>query len=247
MKCILYIPKNHNEQFGAFQEKGEVSLYSKKVLIKKDCKDVLLPNFLRFVKGVVDCEDIPLNISREGYQDSALMAKLKSFLTKRVLKALREEADKDPAAYSKWYNDFEMFIKEGSIDPEYKKDVALLNRYSLNTQDGVVSLKDYISLKKPTQDRILYMFAPNKAVANESPYVYPLTKAGVPVLITNTHIDEMIFRELDTFEGLKFANIETDIEDVERILKGLGEDKVEQKGERIPEEELTPFSLWIKQ
>ena len=63
----------------------------------------MLPNFLRFVKGVVDCEDIPLNISRENYQDSALMAKLKGFLTKRILKTLKEEAERDPAAYNKWY------------------------------------------------------------------------------------------------------------------------------------------------
>lgn len=64
LKSILYVPESHGERFGAFQEKSEVSLYSKKVLIKKDCKDILLPNFLRFMKGVVDCEDIPLNISR---------------------------------------------------------------------------------------------------------------------------------------------------------------------------------------
>lgn len=103
LKAILYIPETHSEKFGTFSEKGEVSLYSKKVLIKKDCREILLPNFLRFVKGVVDCEDIPLNISRENYQDSALMAKLKGFLTKRIIKTLKEEADRDPNAYNKWY------------------------------------------------------------------------------------------------------------------------------------------------
>lgn len=72
--------------------------------------------------------------------------------------------------------------------------MALLNRYSLNTLDGVFSLKDYIAHKKPTQDRIFYLFSPNKIVSNDSPYVYPLTKAGIPVLIANTHIDEVIFR-----------------------------------------------------
>lgn len=101
--------------------------------------------------------------------------------------------------------------------------MALLNRYDLNTQDGSFSLKDYIALKKPTQDRIFFMFSPNRSVANDSPYVYALTKAGIPVLIANTHIDEAIFRELDTFEGLKFANVETDTEDVERNLRGVGE------------------------
>lgn len=90
---------------------------------------------------------------------------------------------------------------------EYKKDVALLNRYGLNTQDGHFSLKDYVSLKKPTQDRIFFMFSQNRITVNDSPYVYPLTKAGIPVLIANTHLDEVIFRELDTFEGLKFSNV----------------------------------------
>lgn len=88
-----------------------MSLYSKKVLIKKNCKDILLPNFLRFVKGVVDCEDIPLNISRETYQDTALMAKLKSFVTKKLLKYLKDEANKNPEEYQKWYSDFTQFIK----------------------------------------------------------------------------------------------------------------------------------------
>ena len=111
IKSILYIPQKHGEKFGFEQEKGEVSLYSKRVLIKKDCKAVLLPNFLRFVKGVVDCEDIPLNISRENYQDTALMNKLKHFITKRVLKHIRDDAEKDPVAYNKWYKEFEPFIK----------------------------------------------------------------------------------------------------------------------------------------
>lgn len=177
------------------------------------------------------------------------MGKLRNFLTKRVLKVLKEEAEFDPVAYNKWYSDFEIFIKEGSIDPEYKKDVVLLNRYGLNTQEGQFSLKDYVAMKKPTQDRIFYLFGSNRGTANDSPYMYPLTKAGVPVLIADTHLDEVIFRELDTFEGLKFANVETDTEDVERTLKGLGDEaKQEVKGtERIRDEELTPFSLWIKQ
>lgn len=146
-------------------EKGLVSLYSKKVLIKKDCKEVLFPNFLRFLRGVVDCEDIPLNISRENYQDSALMAKLRSFLTKRILKFLKEEADKNPDEYNKWYEQFAIFIKEGSIDPDFKKDVIDLNRYEITGQSGLQTLKDYVKLKTTTQDRIFYMFAPNGIVA----------------------------------------------------------------------------------
>lgn len=94
------------------------------------------------------------------------MNKLKTFLTKRILKHLRDEAEKDPAAYNKWYKDFQPFIKEGSIDHNYKKDVAPLNRFRLNTQDGVFSLKNYIEVKKPTQDCIFFMFSPNAKLAN---------------------------------------------------------------------------------
>lgn len=83
----------------------KVDLYSRKVLIKPNCRE-LLPHFLRFVKGVVDCEDIPLNISRENYQDSSLIAKLKNILSRRVLKMLSEEAEKDETAYLEWYNEF---------------------------------------------------------------------------------------------------------------------------------------------
>jgi HSP90 family molecular chaperone len=96
LKAVLFMPRSHSEKFGLSQERGEVSLYSKKILIKKDCKDILLPHFLRFVKGVVDCEDIPLNISRETYQDSALIAKLRTFLTKRLIKYMKDEAEKNP-------------------------------------------------------------------------------------------------------------------------------------------------------
>ena len=88
IKSILYVPNDHMERYGIGQEKNELSLYSKKILIKKECKE-LLPNYLRFVKGVVDCEDIPLNISRENYQDSALISKIKVVLTNRILKHLK--------------------------------------------------------------------------------------------------------------------------------------------------------------
>lgn len=102
-------------------EEFDVHLYSKKILIKKNCRE-LLPNFLRFVKGVVDCEDLPLNISREHYQDTALVSKLKSIVTMRVLKELESEANKDIGGYLAWYNDFQNFLKEGiAMDEQYRE------------------------------------------------------------------------------------------------------------------------------
>jgi len=85
IKALLYIPSTHSEKLGMMTESTDISLYSRKILIKAKCQE-LLPGYLRFVKGVVDCEDIPLNISRENYQDSNLISKLRNVLTRRVLK-----------------------------------------------------------------------------------------------------------------------------------------------------------------
>ena len=84
------------------------------MLIKEKCAE-LLPHYLRFVKGVVDCEDLPLNISRENYQDSGLIDKLRSVLARRVIKLIDDEAKRDPDAYVRWYNDFHSFLKEGMV------------------------------------------------------------------------------------------------------------------------------------
>ena len=112
------MPSLHGEKMGMTQEQSEVHLYCRKVLIKSSCQE-LLPHYLRFVKGVVDCEDLPLNISREGYQDSSLIMKLRNVLTRRVLKLLDDEARKDGDKYNKWFVDFQTFLKEGlSVDTE---------------------------------------------------------------------------------------------------------------------------------
>jgi len=112
IKSILYVPSTHKERQGLTQESSEIHLYSRKVMIKEKCAE-LLPHYLRFVKGVVDCEDIPLNISRENYQDSGLITKLRNVITRRVIKMIDDEAKRDPEAYKKWYGDFGHFLKEG--------------------------------------------------------------------------------------------------------------------------------------
>lgn len=96
------------------QEPFKLHLYSRKVMIKENCKE-LVPSYLRFVKGIVDCEDLPLNISRETYQDSALMGKLKNVVTRRILKFIEDEMKRDAKAYDAWYKDFQVFLKEGVL------------------------------------------------------------------------------------------------------------------------------------
>lgn len=134
IRSVLYIPSTHNERQALMQESLDMHLYSRKVLIKEKCQD-LLPHYLRFVKGVVDCEDLPLNISRENYQDSGLISKLRNVLTRRIIKMLDDEAKRDPEKYKKWYNDFGMFVKEGiAVDTENKEALFRLLRFE--TRNG---------------------------------------------------------------------------------------------------------------
>jgi len=174
------------------QEEMKISLYSKKVLIKADCRE-LLPNFLRFVKGVVDCEDIPLNISRENYQDTMLIAKLKNIISKRVLKMLVEESEKDEASYIEWYNEFQFFLKEGlASEADYQDALLPLIRYNANYTDKFVNIEDYVKKMIPGQETIYFILAPSRELALSSPYMEPFKNTKVPVLVVNMHVDEMV-------------------------------------------------------
>lgn len=121
IKALLYVPTTHQEKFEMMSEKQRIDLYSRKVLIKESCAE-LIPAYLRFVKGIVDCEDLPLNISRETYQDSNLISKLRNVITRRILKFIEDEMKKDAAGYDKWFVDFQQFLKEGVMSDTENKE-----------------------------------------------------------------------------------------------------------------------------
>ena len=111
----------------------------------------MLPHYLRFVKGVVDCEDLPLNISRENYQDSGLITKLRNVLTRRVIKMIDDEAKRDPIKYKRWFAEFAIFLKEGIASDQENKDALFkLLRFASrnNSKEELISLDDYISNMK---------------------------------------------------------------------------------------------------
>ena len=122
-------------------------------MIKENCEE-LLPHYLRFVKGVVDCEDLPLNISRENYQDSGLIIKLRNVITRRVIKMIDDEAKRDPESFKKWYDTFSNFLKEGiATDNDNKEKLFQLLRFytKKNGKGKYISLDDYISNMKDGQ------------------------------------------------------------------------------------------------
>lgn len=243
IKALLYVPSTNTEKFGAQQEASHLHLYCRKVLIKSKCSE-LLPHWLRFVKGVVDCEDLPLNISRENYQDSHLMAKLKNALTRRVLKLLEDEIKKDSEKYDKWFAEFNQYLKEGlATDQDHAQPLLKLMRYK-STLSGkkFLSLDNYVDKMKDGQKNIYFHVAGNQT-STTSPFLEPFNKAEIPVIILENHIDEVCLKNVNEFKGFKFVNIESNYDEVKEDLG----DKVDHDSTHgIPETEITPFSLWLK-
>jgi TNF receptor-associated protein 1 len=205
VKAVLFIPASHAEKMGLGREEGIVSLYSRKVLIKEKCTE-LLPTYLRFVRGVVDCEDLPLNISRENYQDSQLIARLRSLITKRVLKLLSDEMTRDPANFDSWAREFSPFLGEGMIsDKENAEQIVKLLRFK-STASESVSIDDYISSMKQGQTNIYYTVAADTKEASKSPFMEPFLKSKTPVLLLPSKIEEFFFLQMEKYKGFKYVS-----------------------------------------
>lgn len=164
LRSIFYVPETHMEKYGMGRQEIGVSLFSRKILIQAKCKG-LLPEWLRFVKGVVDSEDVPLNLSREHLQDSALIKRLSGVLTRRILKFLEKEALRDKPKFEKFFVEFGNFLKEGvCTDYIHKEEIAkLLRMESSKTSPGVLTtLEEYVERMPKSQNEIYYLIIPSR-------------------------------------------------------------------------------------
>src|SRR5688572_15078134 len=167
INALLYVPSHNVEASSMSRVDPQVSLYCKKVLIQTHAKG-LLPEWLRFLRGAVDSEDIPLNISRETMQDSTLVQKLNRVITNRFMKFLEEQAAKDMAQYEKFFDEFGRFIKEGVIvEYTHRESLSKLLRYESSTlpKGQRTSLDEYVSRMPADQKEIYYHFGPNRDAA----------------------------------------------------------------------------------
>jgi len=204
------------EVLGMQREEPGVSLYSRKVMIQAKSK-ALLPEWLRFVKGVVDCEDLPLNVSRELLQDQSL-SKLRQVLTGRVIKWMENEAKADPKAYNHFFEEFGTFIKEGvcTENESTRPNVAKLLRYesSAGASGAVISLKEYVDRMKTGQENIYYTCVPKRKFAEESPYFEEFKEKGIEVLFLYDTVDEFVVNNLRQVGQHKLVSIDAaDIKD----------------------------------
>ncbi|XP_017110041.2 heat shock protein 75 kDa, mitochondrial isoform X1 [Drosophila bipectinata] len=215
--ALLYFPEGKPGLFEMSRDGNTgVALYTRKVLIQSKTEH-LLPKWLRFVKGVVDSEDIPLNLSRELLQNSSLIRKLSSVISTRVIRFLQERAKKQPEEYEAFYQDYGLFLKEGIVtsnDPTEKEEVAKLLRFDSSKSDtpsGRMSLEEYYKTVPAEQQNIYYLAAPNRVLAESSPYYESLKKRNELVLFCYEPYDELVLMQLGKFKSKKLVSVEKEM------------------------------------
>jgi molecular chaperone HtpG len=210
IRALLFVPPKSHELLTLTRGENEVNLYCRKILIQPKAKN-LFPEWLRFLKGVVDSEDLPLNISRETMQDSALLRKINDVLTKRVLKWLDEEAKADPEKYDKFFHEHGHCLKEGvANDWQHRESLArLLRSESSYTETGkTTSLTDYVSRMPEEQKEIYYLSAPNREAALASPYYEVFREKKYEVLFLYAPQDEIVMEQLREFDKKRLVAAE---------------------------------------
>ncbi len=207
INALLFVPKDNTEKLGLSRLEPGVSLYCRKVLIDQKPKDIL-PEWLRFLKGVIDSEDLPLNISRETMQDKSLLDKLNKVITKRFLKFLEEEAKNRPDAFNEFYQEFGHFVKEGAaLDFVHKDQLTKLLRFesSLTEKGKTTSLADYVSRMQSEQKEIYYLIGPNRAAIESGPYLEGFKARNLEVLFCYEAVDEYVMNNVREFDSKKLT------------------------------------------
>jgi molecular chaperone HtpG len=235
---LLYVPAHAPYDLWNRDHRGGLKLYVKRVFIMDDAEQ-LLPAYLRFVKGVVDSSDLPLNVSRELLQESRDVKAIREGVTKRALSMLEElanaETDADKEKYTTFWKEFGQVLKEGiGEDFSNKERIAKLVRFASTHNDSAeqnVSLADYVARMKPEQSKIYYVTADTWQAAKNSPHLEVFRKKGVEVLLLTDRVDEWMLSFLNEFDGKPLAS-------VARGDLDLGElnDEEKQAQEKVSEE-----------
>jgi len=249
VKALFYIPSFHTEKHGMSRMDPGVSLYSRKILIEHKSPDIL-PEWLRFVKGVVDSEDIPLAISREKAQDSALIKKLRRVLTRKVINYLSSMAKKESDKYkTEFWHEYGFFIKEGICqDYEFQDQLSKLLYYETSkTPAGELSsLDEYVSRCTPEQKEIYYLCAPNRDLAITSPYLEGFRDKEV--ILVYGAIDDFVLTNLTKYQNRKFVNAESGNLDLSADNNSKDDPNGKEASKRkLSDAEAIEFCDWLKQ
>jgi molecular chaperone HtpG len=206
---LLYIPGRAPFDLWQRDAARGLKLYVKRVFIMDDAEQ-FLPLYLRFVKGVIDSSDLPLNISRELLQQDSEVEAIRSGLTRRLLELIARLASEEPEKYRTFWQEFGTVLKEGLAEDAANRDKILpLLRFASTHESGNeanTSLRDYVGRMKQGQERIYFLIADSVEAARASPYIERLKERGVEVLLLSERIDEWVMGQIDAFEGKRFKD-----------------------------------------
>ncbi len=239
LQSVLFVPARNLESLGMFRAEPEVHLYCRKVLIDPKAQG-LLPEWLRFLRGVVDSEDLPLNVARERMQDTGLMKKLNRVLTGRFIKFLDEQSQKDPEKFSKFHKEYHRFLKEGVLnDFEHRSAIGKLLRFESTGVDAeqTTSLSEYVSRMPEAQKEVYYLPATSREAVETSPYYEACKALGYEVLILGDPVDEFVLERIEEHDGKKLVSAE------KADLKVPGDDS--KPG--LSEDESKGLAEWLKE
>ncbi len=240
---LLYVPSKAPFDLWNRDQQHGLKLYVQRVFIMDDAEQ-FMPNYLRFIRGVLDSNDLPLNVSREILQDSALTRSLRSALTKRVLQMLEKLAKSDAEKYQTFWQQFGLVMKEGPAeDMANSETIAKLLRFATTHTDSSVqnvSLEEYVSRMVEGQDKIYYITADSYAAAKGSPHLELFRKKGIEVLLLSDRIDEWMMNYLSEFDGKQFQSVSKADESLDKLAD---ENKAEQEE---ADKQLEPFVERVK-
>jgi len=240
---LLYIPKRAPFDLYEREQTQGVRLYVQRIFIMDD-PEKLMPRYLRFVRGVVDSSDLPLNVSREILQSNKVLDAIRSGSVKKVLGLLDTMAENEPETYADFWEQFGRALKEGpGEDFGNREQIAKLLRFAsthTDTESQNVSLTDYIGRMAEGQDKIYYVTADNFAAAKNSPHLELLRKKGIEVLLMFDRVDEWLMSHLNEFEGKRFVSaakgdlgLDDTVDDAEKQAQAESEEKAKGLVERI--------------
>ena len=228
---LLFIPSNRPFDLFNPDRKSNLKLYVKRVFITDDCEG-LIPPYLRFIKGIIDTDDIDLNISREMLQNNPVVAKIKNALIKRVISELKKKAENDSENYVKFWEAFGPVLKEGIHEDFANRDKILeVSRFQTSHSEKLTSLKDYVSRMKKGQDTIYYLSGEDKEKLSQSPHLEGFRAKGVEVLYMTDPVDEFWLPSVGKYSEKSFQSITRGSADLDKI-KSKNADKKDKKDEK---------------
>jgi len=252
IKALFFVPSFHSEKYGMGRMEPSVSLYCRKVLIEANSPNIL-PDWMRFIKGVVDSEDLPLSVSREKAQDSALIGKLRKALTRKFINHLTAMARKKADVYKEeFYKEYAFFLKEGVCqDFEFQEPLSKLLYFETSkTMNGEISsFEEYISRCTPEQKDIYYLCAPTRELAIQSPYLEAFERSGKEVIFVYSAIDDFVMANLETFQGRRIISAEKsdiDLSSADGNESGKNDENDLTSSKKLGKKHADEFCAWFQ-